>query len=222
MRSFCAPLLLLLLLGLKYASGGRTVRLFTGSKFPVATRWKDSFAVNLQLFLNRTQELKDVVDVVTPSCFHICGVGDAPDPGGLFGLQMQAGCVERVRGLHAQGFRIEPLVGSTRNTTIDDTRRLLDDERFISACADAMTMLNASGLNFDFELETSNATDGARFASMLTRMRKKLRTRVANATVSADTGTGRMSKTDVLGSSSVDTLISMGTYAALRYFEPLM
>ena len=74
-------------------------------------------------------------------------------------------------------------------------RRRLAEPEFLDGCADAMARLNASGLNFDIELEASNATDGIMFAAMLSRMRRTLRTRTPGATVSAATGTGPSSHT---------------------------
>ena len=74
-------------------------------------------------------------------------------------------------------------------------RRRLAQPDFLDGCADAMARLNASGLNFDIELEASNATDGIMFAAMLSRMRRTLRTRTPGATVSAATGTGPSSHT---------------------------
>eukprot|EP01047_Picozoa_sp_COSAG01_P005120 COSAG01_NODE_172_length_23108_cov_26.690496_18_plen_1009_part_00 len=199
-------------------SNKRTVRLWAGSRFPVATRWKDPFTVNLARYLNATARLRDVVDVVSPSCFDIPGLHDTSSPG-LHGLQMHPGCVERVRGLHAQGFRVEPLIGAGKNCTIDCIRMRLRDKAWISACTDAVSVLNASGLVFDIELETSTESDGLSFASLLTAVREELRSRVPDAAVSVATGTGRMGKTDVLANSTADRLISMGTYWQISSFQ---
>ena len=169
------------------AGNTRTVRLWAGSRFPVATRSKDPFRVNLARYLNATARLRDVVDIVSPSCFDIAGLHDTSSPG-LHGLQMQPGCVERVRGLHAQGFRVEPLIGAGKNCTIDCIRLRLRDKAWISACADAMSVLNASGLVFDIELETSTEADGLSFANLLTAVREVLRSRVPDAAVSVATG----------------------------------
>ena len=66
--------------------------------------------------------MRDVVDVVSPSCFTIAGLNDSTTPG-LFGLTMDAGCEQRVRGLRAQGFRVEPMVAcGGKNCTIDVLR----------------------------------------------------------------------------------------------------
>jgi hypothetical protein len=194
--------------------GSRTVRLWTGSRFPVQTRSKEPFARNLRRFLKATAQKRGVVDVVSPSCFTLLN-STAASPG----LQMQPGCEQRVRGLHAQGFRVEPMISGSGDSTIGAVRLRLRDPAFVRACADAMSALNASGLVFDLELERSNKTDGHMFAAMLTAVRAELRRRVPTAVVSVATGTGAMGKTDVLASSSADEFISMGTYWQLSSFQ---
>jgi hypothetical protein len=196
----------------------KTVRLWTGSRFPVATRSTDPFTLNLARYLNATEKLRDVVDVVSPSCFSIGGLNDTYSPG-LSGLHMQPGCRQRVVGLHAQGFRVEPMISNGENSTIEVIRLRLREPTFVHACALAMYILNASGLVFDLELEKSDVADGLSFAEMLSAVRTKLRLHVADAVVSVATGTGAMSKTDVLVNSTVDQFISMGTYWALKYFQ---
>ena len=44
-------------------------------------------------------------------------------------------------------------IGGTSDTTMAVLRRLWADPRFTSSCVDAATYLNATGLNFDFEVE---------------------------------------------------------------------
>ena len=194
--------------------------LFAGSKFPVATRWKEPFALNLAQFLNASALLRDVVDTASPACFDIAGLNDTTTSTGMFGLQMQPGCVERARGLQDQGYRVEPVVScGAANCTIDVMRQRLGDTRFVQSCADAMAALNASGLVFDVELEASNASDGAAFAVFLTQVRGEMRKRRADARVVVATGTGRMGKTDVLASSAADIFVSMGTYFQLKSFD---
>ena len=196
----------------------KSLRLYAGSRFPVATRWSQPFAVNLAEYLNATSALRDVVDVVSPFCFYASGITpNASAP--FYGLVLLPGCIERVRGLLDQGYRVEPGISGGPNATVQVLRHRFEDQRFIDACVSAAAFLNASGLNFDFELEASNLTDGKRYAKMLGVIRAGLRAGNPTAVVSVATGTGTMGHTNVINTSAADEFISMGTYFGIGSFR---
>ena len=209
-----------------YVAKARTVRLWTGNPFG----WPMGGPLNstkLEQFLNATEKLKGLVDVMSPVAFVVADPANKTTAA-AGGLLMQENADVVIDALQKQGFIVEPLVGDGQfGHKIAWYRTYFENEKFFDACAAAVAKYKLKGLNFDFEVsssgEQSTDDDARRYATMLTKIQAKIAGRGRGADgpkVSVDTGQCAMSKTGLLNATSKDVqMITMNTYADLNGFN---